>query len=53
MRANRDVIGLQMRAGPNRSGAFLMRWKVSLMSGFNSLLGPNYFPVPLRREIRR
>jgi len=28
----------------------LIRRKASLMSGFNSLLGPNYFPVPLCRE---
>jgi hypothetical protein len=31
----------------------LIRRKASLMSGFNSLLGHNYFPVPLRREFDR
>ena len=28
----------------------LIRRKASLIGGFNSLLGRNYFPVPLRRE---
>ena len=52
MRANRDVEP-QIRGGPNLLGTSLVRWiglKASLMSGFNTLLGHNYFPVRLRRE---
>jgi hypothetical protein len=33
-----------------RSGVSLIRWRASLMSGFNSLPGHNYFPVRRRRE---
>jgi hypothetical protein len=52
VRANGDVKSLVFGGlGPVRTArSSLIRRKSSLMSGFNSLLGRNYFPVPLRRE---
>jgi hypothetical protein len=51
MRANRDVESLSANEGRSEPlGASLIRWKASLMSRFNSLLGHNYFPVRRRRE---
>ncbi len=52
VRANGHVKSLVFGGlGPVRTArSSLIQRKASLMSGFNSLLGPNYFPVPLRRE---
>src|SRR6516225_9323292 len=50
--ANRDVKSLVFPFGRSDRTArsSLIRRKASLINGFNSLLGHNYFPVPLRRE---